>query len=154
MLSDACVFAVLWACVLFSAGICKGHNLTLCKSIKRNSALYFEGIFHVTLLYDWRFCFSSVMFLVSHCWVPLSWSSPLISRNFTSSLPRFRFPWSLMNWRAGTTFSSVAQRPREFQELHRKTIQKIHVCLLTPSSSNMADCPGSSASATPLVGSW
>lgn len=62
-------------------------------------------IFHITLLYDWRFCFSSVMFLVSHCWVPLSWSSPLISKNFTSSFPRFRFPWSLMN--LGRNFSSV-----------------------------------------------
>lgn len=60
MLSDACVFAVLWACVLFSAGICKGHNLTSRESIRHNTLLlYFElsesrnwGIFHVTLLYD------------------------------------------------------------------------------------------------------
>lgn len=60
------------------------------------NAFYWEVL---TLLKDLRGASSAVMFLVIHCLLPLSWSSPFISRNLISSLPRFCLPCSRRNWR-------------------------------------------------------
>lgn len=113
MLSDACVAVDLWARLLFSADMKKQKAQQVDVLLQPGCILHLHQFisFHsfplacaqLTLLKEPRTCFSSVMFLVIHCWLPLSWSSPLISRNFTSSLPLFRFPCSRMNWGTGET---------------------------------------------------
>lgn len=167
MLSDACVFVVLWACVLFSAGIwIVNIFFFMCHE-------YWKHVFHVVYselpeqetgdIFTLPCCTTDGSASLLSC----SWSAIAGYHSAGHPLwsPETSPPLCPCSFYLEASWTSIQkENPREFintwlkghipKKVDGKIMPKLHHCLLTPSSSNMADCPGSSASATPLLGSW